>query len=331
MSARQTDSPRLCILASETSAEYDPAPFFGEYEWEMHTLEKTTSVRQIEQLAQRGFDVFVNLCDGALGEDSPGIEVVQALERLGVPFTGATSAFYEPTREMMKRACHARGILAPAGMQVKNPSEVEHAARALRFPLIVKHPNSYSSIGLTRESRVENAEQLARQAEIMIGEFGGTLIEEFIEGREFTVLVAENPDTKNNPTVYLPMEFLFPPTDSFKHEELKWVRYEEMTCVLCEDAELGARLKVLSRALFVEMNGSGYARCDIRMNARGELFLLEINPNCGVFFAPHEPGSADYALLQDVAGHRGFVEQILRAALARHSVTARPVANGNSK
>ncbi|MBI3914724.1 MAG: hypothetical protein HY327_11150 [Chloroflexi bacterium] len=46
--------------------------------------------------------------------------------------------------------------------------------------------------------------------------------------------------------------------------------------------------------------------------------MLEINPNCGVFYAPDEPGSADYILLNDSAGHRGFVEQIIRAALARN-------------
>lgn len=35
---------------------------------------------------------------------------------------------------------------------------------------------------------------LVEQAHLMIERFGGALIEEFIEGREFTVLVAENPD-----------------------------------------------------------------------------------------------------------------------------------------
>jgi hypothetical protein len=33
----------------------------------------------------------------------------------------------------------------------------------------------------------------------MIKEYGGALIEEFIDGREFTVLVAENPKDRNNP------------------------------------------------------------------------------------------------------------------------------------
>jgi len=61
--------------------------------------------------------------------------------------------------------------------------------------VIVKHPNSYSSIGLTRESRVETPAALHVQARKMISLFGGTLIEEFIEGREFSVLIVKTPMT----------------------------------------------------------------------------------------------------------------------------------------
>ena len=57
-----------------------------------------------------GFDVFFNLCDGAADEDSPGIEVVRTLERLGVPFTGSNSVFYEPSRLTMKRVCRRLGV-----------------------------------------------------------------------------------------------------------------------------------------------------------------------------------------------------------------------------
>src|SRR5216684_8020482 len=114
---------RICVLddsyeQSETPFKQfdflpDPIRYLEGHDCERHFLHKATAVKQVLELSKRGFDVFLNLCDGAWDEDRPGIEVVQTLERLGLPFTGATSSFYEPTREMMKRVCHFWGIKAP--------------------------------------------------------------------------------------------------------------------------------------------------------------------------------------------------------------------------
>ena len=57
--------------------------------------------------------MFLNLCDGAWDEARPGIEVVSALERLELAFTGAGTAFYEPSREVMKLVCHYLDIPYP--------------------------------------------------------------------------------------------------------------------------------------------------------------------------------------------------------------------------
>jgi D-alanine-D-alanine ligase len=75
----------------------------------------------------------------------------------------------------------------------------------------------------------------------------------------------------------------------------------------------------MSGRFFTGLGGTGYGRCDIRMNHQGELFMLEINPNCELFYPPGDEGSADFILLNDPAGHRGFVDTILRTALKRHS------------
>jgi D-alanine-D-alanine ligase len=152
----------------------------------------------------------------------------------------------------------------------------------------------------------------------MISEFGATLIEEFIEGREFSVLVVENAAEELQPFAYHPVEFRFPNGESFKHFDLKWKNYETMTHLQCDDDDLAERLKDISRKLFVGLNGSGYGRCDIRMNDRGELFMLEINPNCDIAYPLEEAGSADLILLHEPWGHREFFEKIIEAALSRH-------------
>ncbi len=325
---------RICILsdAYENSASplkphdlpCDPRPYLAGHVCELFFLTKATAVRQVVELARQGFDVFINLCDGAWDEDRPGIEVVRALERTGQAFTGATSEFYEPSREAMKRVCAAYSIKTPAAVHARAAQGVARAHQTLRYPMIVKHPSSYSSIGLTRASRVTTEAALHEQARIMIDTFGSALIEEFIEGREFTVLVAENPDDPRCPTAYVPVEYRFPEGEMFKHFDMKWLAYDEMQPVPVRDACLAGTLQDIGRKLFVGLHGASYGRCDIRMDAQGALFLLEINPNCGVFYPPDAPGSADAILMNDPAGHRGFVRQIVQAAIARQVRSRRP-------
>jgi D-alanine-D-alanine ligase len=302
----------------------DPTPYFAEHQVERVVLTKATAVRDVIRLAAGDFDVFVNLCDGAWDEDRPGIEVVQALERSGVAFTGATSEFYEPSREAMKRVCRYWGVSTPAGVEVRGADELGPALAALRFPLLVKHPSSYSSIGMTRDSRVETPAALEREVRRMVGEYGAALVEEFIEGREFSVLVAEDPDQPGVPTAYEPVEVTFPPGETFKHFALKWVDYHGLDCVPVADELLAERLKEAARRLFVGLRGAGYGRCDVRVDADGEPWMLEINANCGVFYPLDDPGTADLILDASPGGHRAFADQILRAALARRDRRRRP-------
>ncbi|MBM3262365.1 MAG: hypothetical protein FJY97_02930 [candidate division Zixibacteria bacterium] len=320
---------KVCILEEDYGlsqapyGEYNPPSspeaYFARYAWERYFLTRTNGVRQVMELTRKGFDVVVNLCDGSWGGESPGIEIVETLERLDVPFTGATSAFYEPTRQQMKMVCAFFDIPTPPCRFVLNAEDVDAAAVSLRFPMIVKHPNSYSSIGLTAASRVTTPDALREQARFMMEVYGGALIEEFIDGKEFTVLVAENPDDPQTPIVYRPVEFMFPEGETFKHFNLKWVDFARMGCRRCDDPDLIERLTSMSRRMFTGLNGASYGRCDIRMNTAGELYMLEINPNCGVFYPPEDAGSADFILMNDPGGHAGFVDTILRAALSRHA------------
>ena len=319
---------RICVLddvydcpAWEAPADdwrVDPTPFLKAHDWTVEGLTKETSAARINQLSRRNFDLFFNLCAGAWDEESPGIEVVQTLERLNVPFTGATSEFYEPSREAMKRVCAAWGIGYPNYVLARNEEDLDRAAVTLQFPLIVKHPSSYSSVDLWKSSRVETTFALRFRGRPLMEKYGAVLIEEFIEGREFTVLVAENPDDLTSPVTYVPMEFLFPNGESFKHSDMKWKDYHSMKEIPLHDGELGERLRKVAADFFLGIRGASFGRCDLRMDRDGGLYMLEINPNCGVYYAPSDPGSADLALLNDPAGHQGFTDLLIRAAVARH-------------
>lgn len=318
---------RICLLTDqELDAEpfdpddwpCDPRPFLPDAEWTLLTLEKESAVAQIIEAYRDGYDVFFNLCDGAWDEGRVGVEVVQTLEWLNVPFTGATEAFFEPSREAMKRVCRAWDIDTPAYVIAREREDVEKAARTLRFPLFVKHPSSYASNGLTERSRVETPEELHEQADPMIRHYGAALIEEFIEGMECTVLVGENADDPDNPFTYQPIQYGFPEGETFKHYNLKWVNYGGLESFPVVDPELDARVRDVSARFFQGMRGAGFGRCDIRVDEDGRPFMLEINPNCGIYYPPSDPGSADLCLVHDPAGHALFTRRLVDAAFARH-------------
>jgi D-alanine-D-alanine ligase len=310
---------KICVLSDpEWGDPFDPSYYLQGYEWELHDLHCPHVMEELTDLAQRRFDIYLNMCDGAADENRPGLDVVLALESLNLPFTGAASHYYEPTREQMKSVCQAYGVRAPQGVAVTNLDNLKAKMKRMRYPLIVKHPNSYGSIGIIKESRVTCFEELQTQVSRVLDLFGGALVEEFIEGGEFSVLVSENPDDPQNPITYVPVEVTFPPGESFKHTDMKWYRYDELQCNPVTDPELSARLRDMSAKLFVGLNGTGYGRCDIRMDMRGELYMLEINPQGAVFYPPETPGMADYILHFDPRGHAGFVDLLFRSALARH-------------
>lgn len=317
---------RICLLTNQDldadpfpkdDWPCDPRPFYPA-EWHVATLDGKDCVEDVERLIDRGFDLYFNLCDGAADQDSPGIEVVQTLERRGVPFTGATSVYYEPTRVQMKAACRLQNIATPRYMIARAEADAERAAATMRFPLFVKHYSSYASVDLSRHSRCRTPEGLRRQVRKIVSRHGAALIEEFIEGTECTVLVAENPDDPLRPKTYQPIRYRFPDGESFKHARLKWVDYDDLSFAPVDDPFLAARLRDEAARFFTELDGASFGRCDFRVDRDGVPHMLEINPNCGVFYPSTDPGSADIILAHDPEGHVGFTRLLVEAALARH-------------
>jgi len=331
---------RICLLTTQQLDDLplpaddwpcDPRPFLPEADWTLCVLEdKYSSVAAVEAEIARGYDVFFNLCDGAEGQETPGIEVVQALERAGVPFTGATSSFYEPTRQEMKDACASVGVATPRGLLVRTDEDIERAAKELKFPLFVKHHNSYASVDISSRSRVQSEAGLRRQVRKIVSRHGAALVEEFIAGSECAVLVAENPDDPANPITYTPIQYRFPAGESFKHAKLKWKDYDGMECSPVEDSALSSRLRRDAAAFFRALGGTSFGRCDVRVDADGVPHMLEINANCGLYYPPADAGTADIILAHDPAGHAGFTRQLVRVALARGEAAGSRGAPGES-
>eukprot|EP00198_Chlamydomonas_reinhardtii_P012983 XP_001702320.1 predicted protein [Chlamydomonas reinhardtii] len=144
---------------------------------------------------------------------------------LNLPYTGANLPFYEPSKIEMKMAAQYYGVQVPAWVHIESAEDMEAGLAevlappsmgGLGFPLIVKHPSGYGSVGMTKDSKVTNEQQLREQVSLLVQQFGGALIEEFISGREFTVLCA------------------FGPGEDFKHFDLKWNDYESLSWRPCD-------------------------------------------------------------------------------------------------
>lgn len=319
---------RICLLTNQDLDEVpfpngdwpcDPRPYLPRANWHLEVLEdKAQGPVRTRELIEEGFDLFFNLCDGAVGQDDePGVEVVMALEEAGVPFTGARSDFYEPTRMEMKEACARAGIPTPRAVLVEKEADIERVLDELRFPMFVKHYNSYASVDLSRHSKVQSPAGLRRQLRKIMSRHGAALVEEFIAGTECTVLVGENADDPAQPHLYTPVEYRFPQGETFKHEKLKWEEFDGLKALPIQDPELARVVSEASAKFFLELNGSSFGRSDVRVTPEGEPYMLEMNANCGLYYPEDAPGSADLCLRFDPVGHRGFTERLVAAAMSR--------------
>ncbi|MBS1567144.1 MAG: hypothetical protein JST39_22365, partial [Bacteroidetes bacterium] len=76
-------------------------------------LNKLYTYRQLKELKNKGYDIFVNLCEGYLEWDVPSIDVIYTLELLNMPHTGPSTLLYDPPKELMKYVAHTEGVHSP--------------------------------------------------------------------------------------------------------------------------------------------------------------------------------------------------------------------------
>ncbi|HBB34602.1 MAG TPA: hypothetical protein DDZ80_15360 [Cyanobacteria bacterium UBA8803] len=286
-------------------------------------LNKATTYRQLKELKKQGYDIFVNLCTGCLDWDVPSIDVIVALEQLNLPYTGPTFDLYDPGKELMKYVADIAGVRRPGFVKVETLADVKDACQSLEFPLFVKPEAALDSLGIDHQSYVTTKEALQSKVADLITYFDRILIEEYISGREFTVLIAANPENSQAPIIYRPLEFVFPKGEQFKTYDLKVHQYHPECNVLCSDLELDLRLRDAAKKIFLAFNGVGYARFDFRVNEQKEIFFLEINFSPLIFMKEGAEASADYILKDEKEGASGFLKHIIKEGINRYKLRQR--------
>lgn len=281
-------------------------------------LNKLTTYKQLIELRYSGYDIFVNLCEGYLDWDIPSVDVIYALETLNFPFTGPTSRLYDPSKELMKYVAFTEDILTPRYALVNQSTDLPHAVRKLKYPLFVKPAKAGDSLGIDNHSMVDGYEQLDSKVSSLLDEYPALLIEEYIDGKEFTVLVAADPTNEKQCRTFKPVEYIFPKGFSFKTYALKTSELHTDANIPCTDPDLERRLRQSAQRIFRGFGGVGYARLDFRVNDKGDIFFLEINFTCSVFYSDGYEGSADYILKFDGIGQQGFLNHIIDEGIYRY-------------
>jgi len=215
--------------------------------------------------------VFIGM-HGTPGEDG---KLQGYFDTLNIPYTScnaATSALTFNKRFTVAVAAFSGIPVARSELLIKNgfhnPDEV--AAR-LQFPVFVKPNNGGSSIGMSKVN--QPSDEFGVAVEKAFKEDDQVLIEEFVEGREFTVGVFK---TKGN-IIVLPITEVISKKDFFDYE----AKYEGASTEVTPaeiDEVIADKIRDAAQKIYQAFHCRGVVRIDFIYNDKTKQpFMLEIN------------------------------------------------------
>jgi KamA family protein/D-alanine--D-alanine ligase len=221
---------------------------------------------------QPGGMVF-NMSYGIQG-DCRYSHVPAMLEMAGIPYTGSSPLGHAlgldkvVTKILMRDA----GVPTPNYRVMSGPGQ---QVDDLRFPLIVKPRHESTSYGL---HFVRDHDELEKAVLDVVTQYQqDALVEEYIDGREACVGLLGNDPVELLPVVELDFEDRQLQTLTWADKYHKTTDEPRKICPAAMSREMIERLYELSLATFRACRCKDYARVDIRVDAFGNPFVLEIN------------------------------------------------------
>lgn len=192
------------------------------------------------------------------------------------------------------------------------------------LPAIVKPANSDSSIGITNDSVVSTRQALLERIDYVLGELRRpVLIEAFIEGDEYDVSIMGNwaddqrvlplsrSVFKNLPEGYWHM---YPYEAKFENSEVHKKGIEVQRPPRGVSAKLTSLISEIALDAYNVVGCSDYGRAEVRVDAKGNPFVLEVNPNPSIGPTDCVPQVAKLAGMD----FGDFLEEILRLTIRRY-------------
>src|SRR3954471_18871327 len=266
-------------------------------------------------LAEADVDLIFNIAEGVEGRNREA-QVPALCELLGVPYTGSDSATLAIAldKALCKKVLMQHDILTPK-FQVMESAR-ERLSPEMRFPMIVKPNAEGSSKGIGSTSVVDTEDELRAAVKVCVERYRQpALVEEYIAGREFTVGLLGD----KRPRVLPPMEIKFKNKDNARPVydygvKQEWEEHVYYECpAKLSETELKAMEKI-ARATFWALDCRDVARVDLRMDADGRIYVLEVNPLPGL-----TPGYSDLVLIAQASGleYDQLIAEIMVGGLRR--------------
>jgi D-alanine-D-alanine ligase len=274
-------------------------------------------------LARADADVIFNLTESYAGDDTKDMNIAAYLDLLDKPYTGAGphALYLAQDKSLAKKIFAFHGIQSPF-FATSYKGKVDHA-HDVSFPLIVKPCSEDGSIGIDMGSVVESVKELMERIHYIHEEFDSpALIEEYIEGREIYAAVLGNENPEVLPMVELDLSKLPEGTPKIAGKEVKWEKdtehYRVTKSAVAEDLDEKTAEKLSSTALaaYQALKLRDYGRIDMRLTPKGEVYVIEANPN------PWLSSGAEFHMAARKAGrtYTQLIGEIVDLARARYTV-----------
>lgn len=266
-------------------------------------------------------DLVFNIAEGS-GDDGRESQVPAILDFLGIPYTfsGVLASAMTLNKGFCKKILLQDGILTPDFAILNSEDELETVR--LKLPLFLKPVHEGSSIGISRESLVFTREALCKRFRHLKRRFRQpVLVEEYVDGREFTIGVVGN----LKPVIMM-MEVSFErcqsPNGRFYTRSLKDVdtHLPTYTSPPRLPVHIRKRVETLALRVFRALNLRDVCRIDVRMDRENRVYVLDVNPLPGL--------TPEYSDLPKMAEAYGFdylwlISSIMDAAVNRYGLGKR--------
>lgn len=268
----------------------------------------------IERVRRGKFDLAFNMCEGIDGVSSLEPAVIAVLELFGVPFTGSSSY----TAAVCLRKHVVNTLLDRAGLPVPRFGVVRKgtALPNVGFPAICKPAAEDASLGIEQRSVVRTQRALHARVNAMLESWDEIVVQRFVDGREVNVGVLGE--------TVLPIaeiDFNAMPDGHWRiiTYQSKWATgsVEDLgampKCPAKLPAKLANEVRRVALAAWKLVGGTGYGRVDMRIDAEGRPWILEVNAN------PDIAPDAGLARMAGVAGmpYSALIRDICEQGLKR--------------
>lgn len=146
----------------------------------------------------------------------------------------------------------------------------------LSYPLFLKPSGAANGNGIDEESLVRSFEEFESKTFSLQESYGPSiLVEEFLTGKEYTVAMIT---TQSGELLDAAIEIV-PPTSNRDHRILsgKIKTQNSETLKKITNIKISKEIRKMASEVFIGLGVEGFARIDIKSNADGKCFFMEIN------------------------------------------------------